>query len=72
VSWYGYKKVSLLAQTDSTSNRGQNIKSSHLATHTPDYKSGNLDINPNSMPKVHFLGIEKILDHISAKTFKAR
>jgi hypothetical protein len=37
-------------------------------THAPDYKSGNLDINLNSMPKVRFLGVEKPLDHMSVKT----
>jgi hypothetical protein len=39
-------------------------------TRAPDYKSGNLDINLNSMPKVCFLGIEKTLNHTSAKTVK--
>jgi hypothetical protein len=33
-----------------------------------NYKSGNLDINLNLMPKVRFLGVEKTLDHMSAKT----
>ncbi|KAJ6454999.1 hypothetical protein C8R45DRAFT_770416, partial [Mycena sanguinolenta] len=52
---------------DSTSNRGQNIESSHLATRAPDYQSGSLNIDPNSTPKVRFLGVEKTLDHTSAK-----
>ncbi|KAJ7829469.1 hypothetical protein B0H13DRAFT_1655732, partial [Mycena leptocephala] len=53
---------------DSTSNRGQNIESRHLATRAPDYKSGNLAIDPNSTPKVRFLGVEKTLDHTSAQS----
>ncbi|KAJ7248128.1 hypothetical protein B0H12DRAFT_1000452, partial [Mycena haematopus] len=53
---------------DSTSNRGQNIESAHLATRAPNYQSGNLDTDPNSTPKVRFLGVEKTLDHTSAQS----
>ncbi|KAJ7450654.1 hypothetical protein B0H11DRAFT_2330808, partial [Mycena galericulata] len=56
---------------DSTSNRGQNIESAHLATRAPDYKSGNLEIDPDSTPKVRFLGVEKTLDHTSARSVEA-
>ncbi|KAF8205788.1 hypothetical protein K438DRAFT_1579294 [Mycena galopus ATCC 62051] len=55
---------------DSTSNRGINIESTHLATRVPDYKSGNLEIDPNSMPRVRFLGVEKTIDHSSAEAVK--
>ncbi|KAJ7854879.1 hypothetical protein B0H13DRAFT_1642168, partial [Mycena leptocephala] len=55
---------------DSTSNRGINIESSHMANRAPDYKSGNLDIDPNSIPRVRFLGVEKTLDHSSAESVK--
>ncbi|KAJ7021484.1 hypothetical protein C8F04DRAFT_1314480 [Mycena alexandri] len=53
---------------NSTSNRGQNIESRHLATRAPDYKSGNLEIDPHATPKVRFLGVEKTLDHSSAQS----
>ncbi|KAF7346731.1 hypothetical protein MSAN_01811400 [Mycena sanguinolenta] len=55
---------------DSTSNRGINIESTHLATRVPNYKSGNLEIDPNSTPRVRFLGVEKTLDHSSAEAVK--
>ncbi|KAJ7888777.1 hypothetical protein B0H13DRAFT_2341836 [Mycena leptocephala] len=35
---------------DSTSNRGINIEGAHLATCVPDYASGSLDIDPQSIP----------------------
>ncbi|KAJ7877146.1 hypothetical protein B0H13DRAFT_1631869 [Mycena leptocephala] len=65
------KSSGVTISAESTSNRGQNIESSHLATRAPDYKSGNLDIDPNSTPKVRFLGVEKTLDHTSAKAVES-
>ncbi|KAJ7741249.1 hypothetical protein B0H16DRAFT_1423683 [Mycena metata] len=62
------KNKGVTISADSTSNRGQNIESRHLATRAPDYKSGSLDIDPNSTPKVRFLGVEKTLDHSSAQS----
>lgn len=41
-----------------------------MANRAPDYKSGNLDIDPNSIPWVRFLGVEKTLDHSSAESVK--
>ncbi|KAJ7701495.1 hypothetical protein B0H17DRAFT_924316, partial [Mycena rosella] len=55
---------------DSTSNRGQNIESRHISNCAPDYKSGNLNIDANSVPRVRFLGVEKPLDHTSAESVK--
>ncbi|KAJ7845342.1 hypothetical protein B0H13DRAFT_2363702 [Mycena leptocephala] len=55
---------------DSTSNRGQNIESRHITMRAPDYKSGSLEIDRNSTPKVRFLGVEKTLDHTSAESIK--
>ncbi|KAF8202587.1 hypothetical protein K438DRAFT_1757917 [Mycena galopus ATCC 62051] len=55
---------------DSTSNRGQNIESRHIAMRAPDYTSGSLEVDPNSMSKVRFLGVEKTLDHTSAESIK--
>ncbi|KAJ7698453.1 hypothetical protein B0H16DRAFT_1349539, partial [Mycena metata] len=55
---------------DSTSNRGINIEGAHLATRVPDYASGKIDIDPNSTPKVRFLGVEKTIDHTSAESIR--
>ncbi|KAJ7369172.1 hypothetical protein DFH08DRAFT_796965 [Mycena albidolilacea] len=55
---------------DSTSNCSQNIESWHIAMHAPDYKSGSLEVDSNSIPKVRFLGVEKTLDHTSAESIK--
>ncbi|KAJ7167440.1 hypothetical protein C8R43DRAFT_825985, partial [Mycena crocata] len=55
---------------DSTSNRGINIESSHMNLRVPDYKSGNLSVDPKSMPKVRFLGVEKTVDHSSAESVR--
>lgn len=55
---------------DSTSNRGINIESSHMNLRVPDYTSGNLSVDPNSMPKVRFLGVEKTIDHSSAESVR--
>ncbi|KAF7335877.1 hypothetical protein MSAN_02324700 [Mycena sanguinolenta] len=56
---------------DSTSNRGINIESAHVALRTPDYKGGNTSIDPSSMPKIRFLGVDKTKDHTSAESVKA-
>ncbi|KAJ6596413.1 hypothetical protein DFH09DRAFT_1072450 [Mycena vulgaris] len=37
---------SVTISADSTSNRGQNIESAHLATRTPNYKTKTLEIDP--------------------------
>ncbi|KAJ7475256.1 hypothetical protein B0H11DRAFT_1810745, partial [Mycena galericulata] len=55
---------------DSTSNRGINIESSHMNLRVPDYASGNLSTDPNSMPKVRFLSVEKTIDHSSAESIR--
>ncbi|KAJ7938042.1 hypothetical protein B0H13DRAFT_1588185, partial [Mycena leptocephala] len=55
---------------DSTSNRGINIEGRHMASRAPDYKSGNLEIDPKSTPRVRFLGVEKTIDHTSAESVK--
>ncbi|KAJ6563864.1 hypothetical protein B0H19DRAFT_1067470 [Mycena capillaripes] len=52
---------------DSTSNRGINIESAHMALRVPDYASGNLEIDPSATPKVRVLGVEKTIDHTSAE-----
>ncbi|KAJ7664801.1 hypothetical protein B0H17DRAFT_850894, partial [Mycena rosella] len=57
---------------NSTSNRGINIESLHMALRVPDYASGNLSIDPNSTPKVRFLGVEKTIDHTSAESVRGR
>jgi hypothetical protein len=36
----------------------------------PDYASGNLSVDPNAKPKVHFLGVEKTMDHSSAESVR--
>jgi hypothetical protein len=36
----------------------------------PDYTSGNISTNPNSAPKVRFLGVEKTVDHSSAESVR--
>ncbi|KAJ6529037.1 hypothetical protein DFH09DRAFT_934946, partial [Mycena vulgaris] len=55
---------------DSTSNRGINIESAHMALHVPNYASGNLSIDPESTPKVRFLGVDKTIDHTSAESVR--
>ncbi|KAJ7321677.1 hypothetical protein DFH08DRAFT_818539 [Mycena albidolilacea] len=62
------KGVSISA--DSTANQGINIESGHIAHRVPDYKSGNLDIDPSLTPCIHFLGIEKTIDHTSIESVK--
>ncbi|KAJ7075390.1 hypothetical protein B0H15DRAFT_791892, partial [Mycena belliarum] len=55
---------------DSTSNRGVNIESSHMALRVPDYATGNLTVDPTVTPKVRFLGVEKTTDHSSAESVR--
>ncbi|KAJ7740117.1 hypothetical protein B0H16DRAFT_1378659, partial [Mycena metata] len=55
---------------DSTSNRGINIESSHMNLRVPDYASGSISTDPNSAPKVRFLGVEKTVDHSSAESVR--
>ncbi|KAJ7430216.1 hypothetical protein B0H11DRAFT_1676382, partial [Mycena galericulata] len=55
---------------DSTSNRGINIESAHMALRVPDYASGDLTVDAASTPRVRFLGVEKTLDHTSAESVK--
>ncbi|KAJ7292581.1 hypothetical protein C8J57DRAFT_1042576 [Mycena rebaudengoi] len=56
---------------DSTSNRGQNIESSHMNMRAPNYKDGFTIVDSKSVPKVRFLGVEKTLDHLSAESVKS-
>ncbi|KAJ7318853.1 hypothetical protein DFH08DRAFT_714525, partial [Mycena albidolilacea] len=55
---------------DSTSNRGINIEGAHLATRVPDYMVGKIDVDPQSTPKVRFLGVEKTIDHTSTESIR--
>ncbi|KAJ7315392.1 hypothetical protein DFH08DRAFT_715778, partial [Mycena albidolilacea] len=55
---------------DSTSNRGLNIESAHMALRVADYTSGSLTVDPKSTPKVRFLGVDKTIDHTSAAAVK--
>jgi hypothetical protein len=36
----------------------------------PDYTSGKIDIDPNSTPKVPFLGVEKTINHTSMESIR--
>ncbi|KAJ6536941.1 hypothetical protein B0H19DRAFT_1270627 [Mycena capillaripes] len=45
-------------------------KSTGVTISADNYKSGNLEIDPNSTPKVRYLGVEKTLDHTSAESVK--
>ncbi|KAK7020965.1 hypothetical protein R3P38DRAFT_2357399, partial [Favolaschia claudopus] len=64
-------KVRVSISADSTSNRGINIESSHIALRAPDYKAGSLHVDASSTPRVRFFGVEKTLDHLSAESVKA-
>ncbi|KAJ7482110.1 hypothetical protein B0H11DRAFT_2419024 [Mycena galericulata] len=64
------KSQGVTISADSTSNRGINIESSHMNLRVPDYASGDLSIDPNSTPKVRFLGVEKTMDHTSAESVR--
>ncbi|KAF8203541.1 hypothetical protein K438DRAFT_1472661, partial [Mycena galopus ATCC 62051] len=55
---------------DSTSNRGINIESAHMALRVPDYASGNLTVNLDATPKVRFLGVDKTIDHSSTESVR--
>ncbi|KAJ7730731.1 hypothetical protein B0H16DRAFT_1329757, partial [Mycena metata] len=55
---------------DSTSNRGINIESAHMALRVPDYASGSLAVNLEATPKVRFLGVDKTMDHTSAESVR--
>ncbi|KAJ7877519.1 hypothetical protein B0H14DRAFT_3435969 [Mycena olivaceomarginata] len=55
---------------DSTSNRGINIESAHMALRVPDYASGNFTISLDATPKVRFLGVDKTIDHSSAESVR--
>ncbi|KAJ7346166.1 hypothetical protein DFH08DRAFT_870662 [Mycena albidolilacea] len=41
-----------------------------LATHVPDYAVGKRDVDPQSTPKVRFLGVEKTIDHTSTESIR--
>ncbi|KAF8206026.1 hypothetical protein K438DRAFT_1905210 [Mycena galopus ATCC 62051] len=56
---------------DSTSNRGINIESAHIALRAPDYKGGNVNIDTSSTLKIRSLGVDKTKDHTSAESVKA-
>ncbi|KAJ7229548.1 hypothetical protein B0H12DRAFT_1077403 [Mycena haematopus] len=56
---------------DSTSNRGINIESAHIALRAPDYKGGCVNIDPSSTPKIRSLGVDKTKDHTSTESVKA-
>ncbi|KAF8153328.1 hypothetical protein B0H34DRAFT_800543 [Crassisporium funariophilum] len=57
----------LTLSADSTSNRGVNFESCHIAMRTADYKSGNLNVNTSATPKIRLLAVDSTVDH-SAET----
>jgi len=48
---------------DSTSNRGIDFESRHIAMRVPDYKSGSLHVDPISKPKNRLLCVDSTVEH---------
>lgn len=55
--------TALTVSADSTSNRGVDFESRHIAMRVPDYQSGTLGVDPKSQPKIRLLCVDSTVEH---------
>ncbi|KAJ7085172.1 hypothetical protein B0H15DRAFT_740226, partial [Mycena belliarum] len=68
IQYEASRNRAITISADSTSNRGINFESTHIACRAPNYAAGAHDVDLQSQPKLRLTGVHSTVDHSSAES----